>query len=47
MPSIVALWGYRLAEDDPVAWLGDVMIEEPNALLDPAAWPVARIAAST
>jgi 2-phosphoglycolate phosphatase len=47
MPSIVALWGYRLAEDDPVAWLGDVMIEEPNVLLDPAAWPVARIAAST
>jgi len=39
MPSIVALWGYRLDEDDPAAWHGDAMVETPRALLDPAAWP--------
>jgi N-acetyl-D-muramate 6-phosphate phosphatase len=39
MPSVVALWGYRLDDDDPVAWQGDVMIEAPDALLDPASWP--------
>lgn len=39
MPSAAALWGYRLAEDDPVAWKADVMIETPRDLLDPAAWP--------
>lgn len=40
MPSVVALWGYRLDHDDPVAWLGDVMAESPRDLLDPAAWPL-------
>ncbi|WP_394005024.1 phosphoglycolate phosphatase [Luteimonas sp. WGS1318] len=40
MPSIVALWGYRLETDDPVAWQGDVMVEQPARLLAPAAWPV-------
>ena len=40
MPSVVALWGYRLAEDDPVAWLGDAMVELPGALCAAAAWPV-------
>lgn len=39
MPSVVALWGYRLHDDDPVAWQGDAMIEAPGDLLDPAAWP--------
>jgi N-acetyl-D-muramate 6-phosphate phosphatase len=39
MASVVALWGYRLDEDDPVAWQGDIMIGAPDALLDPAAWP--------
>lgn len=39
MPSVVALWGYRLAEDDPIAWQGDVMIDTPVALADPARWP--------
>jgi len=39
MPSIVALWGYRLDDDDPVAWRGDAMVETPRALLNPAAWP--------
>jgi N-acetyl-D-muramate 6-phosphate phosphatase len=39
MPSIVALWGYRLPGEDPSAWRGDVMIEQPHALLDAALWP--------
>jgi phosphoglycolate phosphatase len=39
MPSVVALWGYRLHEDDPMAWQGDVLVESPHALCDPAAWP--------
>ena len=42
MPSVVALWGYRLDEDDPVAWQGDVMIEDVRELLDPAAWPAVQ-----
>ena len=41
MPSVVALWGYRLDDDDPVAWQGDAMVDAPQRLLDPAAWPVA------
>jgi 2-phosphoglycolate phosphatase len=40
MPSVVALWGYRLSEDDPFAWRGDVLIERPDALASAAAWPV-------
>ena len=39
MPSIVALWGYRLDGDDPVAWQGDVMHAAPDALCVPAGWP--------
>ena len=39
MPSVVALWGYRLDEDDPVAWQGDIMVEDAGDLLDPARWP--------
>lgn len=42
MPSVVALWGYRLDGDDPVAWQGDVMVEDPAALGEAAAWPVSR-----
>lgn len=42
MPSVVALWGYRLDEDDPIAWQGDVMIDEPAELALPAAWPGSR-----
>lgn len=42
MPAVVALWGYRLSEDDPFAWNGDVLIETPRALCDPAAWPRLR-----
>lgn len=39
MPSVVALWGYRLDADDPLAWQGDVLAETPGALFDPGAWP--------
>ncbi|GAB2514115.1 phosphoglycolate phosphatase [Lysobacter humi (ex Lee et al. 2017)] len=39
MPSVVALWGYRLDDDDPAAWLGDVMVETPRDLLQAGAWP--------
>ena len=39
MPSIVALWGYRLGDDLPRNWGGDVMVEQPGELLDPARWP--------
>ncbi len=39
MPSIVALWGYRMEGDNPVAWNGDAMIASAHDLLDPAVWP--------
>ena len=39
MPSVVALWGYRLHEDDPFAWQGDVLVQDPRQLCDPAEWP--------
>lgn len=39
MPSVVALWGYRLDQDDPLAWGGDVMAESPHQLLDAGSWP--------
>ena len=39
MSSVVALWGYRLDDDDPATWQGDVMVDAPVALLDPANWP--------
>ncbi|QNP40446.1 phosphoglycolate phosphatase [Lysobacter solisilvae (ex Woo and Kim 2020)] len=39
MPSVVALWGYRLHEDDPFAWQGDVLIHAPAELCETRAWP--------
>ena len=42
MPSIAALWGYRLGDDDPTTWQADVSAATPRSLLDPAAWPQAR-----
>jgi phosphoglycolate phosphatase len=42
MPSVVALWGYRLHEDDPFAWQGDVLVQEPRELCEAAAWPGVR-----
>ncbi len=41
MPSVAALWGYRLADDSPLAWGADVMVEEPAQLQTPCAWPSA------
>jgi phosphoglycolate phosphatase len=42
MPSVVALWGYRLSGEDPVAWQGDVMVDQPGELRAPGAWPAVR-----
>lgn len=39
MPSIAALWGYRLAGDDPVDWQADVVCEQPQQLLSASVWP--------
>ena len=39
MPSVVALWGYRVEGDDPADWQGDTMVEEVADLLVPARWP--------
>lgn len=47
MASVVALWGYRLDDDDPAAWLGDVMVRSPAELLDPALWPTPPSACPT
>ncbi|HLT45211.1 MAG TPA: phosphoglycolate phosphatase [Luteimonas sp.] len=33
MPALVALWGYRLDEDDPLAWQADALFEAPRDLL--------------
>ena len=42
MASVVALWGYRLREDDPIAWGGDVLADSAQALCHAAAWPPTR-----
>lgn len=42
MPSVVALWGYRLSEDDPLAWHGDALVDAAGDLCAPQAWPGAR-----
>ncbi len=42
MPSVVALWGYRLSEDDPFAWQGDVLIHQPAELCETTVWPGAH-----
>lgn len=39
MRSVVALWGYRLPDDDPALWGGDVMLEQVQQLLQPGLWP--------
>ncbi|NLA66914.1 MAG: phosphoglycolate phosphatase [Gammaproteobacteria bacterium] len=39
MRSLVALWGYRLQQDDPLSWQADAMARHPADLLDPDAWP--------
>ncbi len=42
MPSVVALWGYRLDADDPAHWGGDVLADHPDQLADAALWPGTR-----
>ncbi len=42
MPSIAALWGYRLDEEQPESWRADRMCEDVAELLQPAVWPVAH-----
>lgn len=39
MPSIAALWGYRVADDEPSEWGADVMVQQPIDLLKPEVWP--------
>lgn len=39
MPSIAALWGYRLDEDDPATWAADTMADSPARLQDRTQWP--------
>ncbi|KRG83510.1 phosphoglycolate phosphatase [Stenotrophomonas daejeonensis] len=39
MPSVAALWGYRLEGDDPLAWQADRLCEQPQQLWQAAAWP--------
>ena len=42
MPSVVALWGYRVETDDPSSWGGDVLVDRPAQLINAAAWPATR-----
>ncbi|MCW0437173.1 phosphoglycolate phosphatase [Xanthomonas sacchari] len=44
MASVAVLWGYRLDEDDPLAWRADAMVAAPAELYDAAAWPVSAAA---
>lgn len=39
MRSVVALWGYRREDDDPLAWQGDVLHASAQALVAPSGWP--------
>ena len=39
MPSIAALWGYRMAGDAPADWGAEAVVDVPHDLLDPARWP--------
>jgi phosphoglycolate phosphatase len=39
MPSIAALWGYRLDSDDPLAWGASSLAGTPRELLVPGTWP--------
>lgn len=39
MPSVAALWGYRLAGDDPASWQADTMVAAASELCDPRCWP--------
>ncbi|HHW4677896.1 MAG TPA: phosphoglycolate phosphatase [Xylella sp.] len=39
MPSVVALWGYRPHEDDPMTWQADCVVGQPHVLSRPDMWP--------
>lgn len=39
MPSVAALWGYRLADDDPASWNADVALEDAHLLQQATRWP--------
>lgn len=39
MPSVAALWGYRLDSDDPLAWQADRLLESAAPLCVAEAWP--------
>lgn len=39
MPSMVALWGYRSHEDNPMTWQADTLVEQPHLLSRPDVWP--------
>ena len=39
MPSVAALWGYRLAGEEPAQWGADCMHETALPLAQPTAWP--------
>ncbi len=43
MPSIAALWGYRLDEDLPETWEADAMVEHPRDLLGAECWAKAMV----
>jgi phosphoglycolate phosphatase len=42
MPSVVALWGYRLPEEDVTSWQGDVQAATPHVLLQSELWTSLR-----
>ncbi len=46
MPSVAALWGYRLDNDDPAAWQADHYCEQPQQLWLADAWPPTRRASA-
>jgi len=41
MYCIVALWGYRLADDDPAGWGAEALAARVDALLNQAVWGMA------
>lgn len=45
MPSIAALWGYRLDEDDPQSWQADRMCDQVDELVQPRSWPTLAVTA--
>lgn len=42
MHAVVALWGYRQADEDPSTWGGDALVDQPRDLLDVRPWTPVR-----